>query len=718
MSSPPLPRRASSHAGSSSLPIFVADASPEPRVLGEPLLRAVDSGFLHLERWLRVLVPDRWNPIAQAGAIANVAFIVASATGVLLLVWYVPSVNQAWSSVEAMGKAPLTAGLVRSLHRYSSDGCMLFVLVHALRLFAARRFGGARWLAWVTGISLVGLLWFVGWLGYWLVWDERAHQVAVATARPLDLVPIFAEPLSRSFLIDEAVNSLLFFVVFFLHMLIPLAMGVALWLHITRLNRPRFLTDRPMTAWVVGSMVVLSLAYPATSAPPARMLQPPTDLAGDGWFLLPLTLAERLSGGAIWAATLVGGLVLFSVPWWMARRRAAVVEVDTARCNACRACVVDCPYGAITMVPRKDGRAFPLEPQVDPSRCVGCGICVGACGPGGIGLPEVPVRDARRHVEGWIGQAAEEGEEVSLAVLCAGAAGGGLRVDPASGRCGELPGYRVLAVPCAGWLPPTLVERALRRGAAGVLVVSCPPASGAYREGHASTAQRLAGEGAAESLPASIDPARVRQVALDRTRRGELIRVAREFREEGVRRAEAAGPPPGVPAPGRGAGIRARVAVGAAAISLVSGALVAAGSEVPLPLPGSPGPELVVSFELPGQVAEDCREPDAAESAARPVHMRQAKICERARVPVRLRVTVDGRVVLERSYPPRGIWGDGNSLALEHLPVEPGTRRVEVAIGASPDGATWDHVEERILEFGEEGRRVALFEKGHGFGWH
>ena len=43
--------------------------------------------------------------------------------------------------------------------------------------------------------------------------------------------------MGRSFLTDSSVNSLLFFVVFFIHMLVPLALAFVLWLHITRLAR-------------------------------------------------------------------------------------------------------------------------------------------------------------------------------------------------------------------------------------------------------------------------------------------------------------------------------------------------------------------------------------------------------------------------------------------------------------------------------------------------
>ncbi|MFN7133869.1 MAG: cytochrome b N-terminal domain-containing protein, partial [Myxococcales bacterium] len=193
---------------------------PEPEVLGERALSTLERLVLPLERLSANLLPEPLNPLAHTGALAVLTFLVASVSGVLLLAWYSPSVVHAWSSVAAMAGQPWSAGLVRSLHRYSSDACMLFVLMHALRLLLARRFGGPRTLAWLTGVLLVGSLWLVGWLGYWLVWDERARQVALGTAKMMDLLPVFSEPLSRAFLTDEGVSSLLFFVVFFIHMLL------------------------------------------------------------------------------------------------------------------------------------------------------------------------------------------------------------------------------------------------------------------------------------------------------------------------------------------------------------------------------------------------------------------------------------------------------------------------------------------------------------------
>lgn len=143
-------------------PITLAPpTSLEPGVRADGLLRRGERLFQLLDAALGRFLPVAWNPFLHTGAVAITSLAVATVSGILLLLWYQPSVHGAYASVAAMGEAPLTAGLVRSLHRYSSDAAMLFILVHALRIVFERRFGGARWLAWVTGIAGLGLLWLM-----------------------------------------------------------------------------------------------------------------------------------------------------------------------------------------------------------------------------------------------------------------------------------------------------------------------------------------------------------------------------------------------------------------------------------------------------------------------------------------------------------------------------------------------------------------------------
>lgn len=685
------------------------------------ILQGIERAFLFADGMIERLLPARLNPLAHTGAIATAAFLIAAVTGVLLLPWYKVSAEGAYASVEAMARSPWTAGLLRSLHRFSSDASILFAALHALRLLGARRFGGARAMAWITGIALVAVLWFVGWLGYWLVWDQRAQLVAVGTAKLLDGLPIFAEPLSRSFLTNEGLSSLLFFMVFFFHMLIPLAMGILLWLHINHLSRARFLPSRGIFGWLVGVLVAISLVEPARSALAADLLAPVSALTIDVFYLWPLLLTDRLGGWQLWtiAAALVGGLA--SLPLWLSKGRAQAAEVDTARCNGCTHCYQDCPYDAIRMVPRTDGRGYELQAQVDPSRCVGCGICAGSCDSAGIALPQLPVLDERRRIEGWLEEAAAAGERTHLAFVCASSAGSALRIDPQAATSEHLPGYRILEVPCVGWVQRFTLERALRRGAGGALLVGCGPTEPHFREGTDWTAQRLSGEREPSLRREKVEGERIHFHSFDRTKPGELKVLAAQLvsatgrdTEEG-HGGEGAEPVEGGARQG-GAKLPLRLGAGLVAIGAVFALGIALLADSPYrpPLPTS---QLVVSFKHPGQLIEDCRDLTESEIEKLPPHMRRETICERGRAAVRLRVTVDGALALEQRYEPRGLRGDGNSVALERLELAPGLRQVEVAIGdGAPD--TWSHVERRSVHVHEGSRAVVLFDRVGGFRWH
>src|SRR6185295_6853177 len=125
---------------------------PAPRAEG--LLRRLENGWLYLDQLIHKCIPSSLNPLDQLGAMANTSLIIAVVSGIALLIWYSPSVHHAYESLETIRQSSWLGQLIRSMHRYSSDGCLFFILLHAARIICQRRFTGPRWLAWTTGLAL------------------------------------------------------------------------------------------------------------------------------------------------------------------------------------------------------------------------------------------------------------------------------------------------------------------------------------------------------------------------------------------------------------------------------------------------------------------------------------------------------------------------------------------------------------------------------------
>jgi len=480
----------------------------------------------------------RFNPLYQSGAIVVALYLVLLVTGLWLTVCY--RVGSPWESVARVTGDPWFGNWVRGLHRYASDLAVVATAVHAWRMFAEGRSWGARTLAWVSGAVLLLLLFVCGWTGYVMVWDTFGQHLAREGARMFDALPVLSEPTGRAFTGEQPVPTVFFFINLFAHIGIPLAMGVAFWLHVKRLQRPVLLPPRPLLWGTIAVLATVALAWPLAMAPKADPFVLPDRVPADVFFTFWLPFTRRLGGGTALLLAIAAGLALVSVPLVTARRGKAALPpsaVDEDLCSGCTQCAVDCPYGAITMVERPGSR--PGLASVDPSLCVSCGICSGSCAPMGVGPPGRTGRDQLAAARAFLGRAGRRQGEI-VVIGCQNAAGRW----PATAWAGAVP----YPVTCAGNLHSSVIEVLLRGGCDGVLVVTCPPRDCWHREGPRWLTERVY-HGREAELQERVDRARVRVVHIGA---GEVHRgrdVVTEFVEEIRRladRATAAADPPDV----------------------------------------------------------------------------------------------------------------------------------------------------------------------------
>lgn len=453
-----------------------------------------------LDAWVNRLYGWRFNPLYHSGAIAAVLFLVLLVTGLYLLIFY--RIGAPYDSVARISADPWLGRWIRALHRYASDAAVVAILVHAFRLFAQGRSWGPRALAWVTGVILLFTVLVCGWTGYVMVWDVQAQVLAEAGARLFDVVPLFAEPISRAFVGERPLPGAFFFLNLFLHIALPIGLGLLVWLHVSRVARPGVVPPRGLLWGAVGALTALSVVWPAPMAPPADLLRLPATAPYDVFYAFWVPLARVAPVGVLWGLTLLAWSAVLAVPLWSRpsrERRPVPSVVDARHCTGCEQCSLDCPYDAITMYPRQDGRGG-LVAQVNPSLCVSCGICAASCAPMRVGPAQRTGRDQLAAVRAFVAGLHPGPADVVVVACERGAVGRG-----------SLDGAAVFHVECAGSVHTSVIEYLIRSGAGGVLIASCPPRDCWSREGPKWLEQRLYHDREAE-LKARVDRRRVRLV--------------------------------------------------------------------------------------------------------------------------------------------------------------------------------------------------------------
>ena len=328
-------------------------------------------------RFLRWGFPGTENPMNHLGSLTIFFGWIVLISGLWLLIFFRTSISGAFESLEYLTHEQwYLGGIMRSLHRYASDAMIITIALHIVREFSRNTYRLTRWFSWVAGIPLVWMVFVLGISGYWLVWDELAQYVAITSSELLDAIPIFTSKMAANFLQDSALSNRFFTLMAFLHLIgLPIFLVFGIWLHVFRLTSPRINPPKQLMAGSLLAMLVLSLVFPAVSQDQANLALAPQTIELDWFYLHIYPLVKIWSPGWVWVFLVgISTLIMFA-PWLPPGKAQKAAIVDLDNCNGCQRCADDCPYGAIQVVPRSDGKRYEHEVVVDPGLCTSCGIC-------------------------------------------------------------------------------------------------------------------------------------------------------------------------------------------------------------------------------------------------------------------------------------------------------------------------------------------------------
>jgi ubiquinol-cytochrome c reductase cytochrome b subunit len=163
------------------------DPAPRPN----PRMRVHSNSF-----WYHIrprAVPEEataWYYTLGMGWLSFYFFVLETITGIILMIYYIPSVHQAYDTMlQIMGDVPLGL-LMRNLHRLGGHFMVGVVFVHMIRTYVTASYKAPRQFAWFTGVMLLLATLVLSFSGYLLPWDQLAYWAVTIGSSMADSAPL------------------------------------------------------------------------------------------------------------------------------------------------------------------------------------------------------------------------------------------------------------------------------------------------------------------------------------------------------------------------------------------------------------------------------------------------------------------------------------------------------------------------------------------------
>ena len=131
-----------------------------------------------------------WNTLGSATLFL---FILQAITGIILSVYYTPSPDHAYDSIQYIMNNVTFGWLIRGIHHWGATLMVLLVFIHMIRVFVTASYKYPRELTWLIGVGLLLLTLGMGFTGYLLPWDQKAYWATTVGTSIAGSVPFIGD---------------------------------------------------------------------------------------------------------------------------------------------------------------------------------------------------------------------------------------------------------------------------------------------------------------------------------------------------------------------------------------------------------------------------------------------------------------------------------------------------------------------------------------------
>lgn len=118
-------------------------------------------------------------------------------TGILLTIYYVPTPDHAYDSVQYITTQVPAGWLIRGLHHWGASAMVILVVLHMLRVIYYGSYKFPREVTWTTGVFLLLVVIGFGFTGYLLPWDQKAFWATTVGTLIAGTPPLIGDSILR-----------------------------------------------------------------------------------------------------------------------------------------------------------------------------------------------------------------------------------------------------------------------------------------------------------------------------------------------------------------------------------------------------------------------------------------------------------------------------------------------------------------------------------------
>jgi ubiquinol-cytochrome c reductase cytochrome b subunit len=183
-------------------------------------------------------IPGGASWIYVFGSATLFLFLLQAITGMFLAIYYAPTPDHAYDTVQYIETQVMFGAFVRGLHHWGASAMVVAIGLHMLQVFLYGAYKPPREVMWMVGVVLFLIVMAFAFTGYLLPWDQTAYWATQIGINMVGTIPVVGDFLVRVLRGGETLGALTLSRFFAVHVLfLPALVVTGILLHLFILRR-------------------------------------------------------------------------------------------------------------------------------------------------------------------------------------------------------------------------------------------------------------------------------------------------------------------------------------------------------------------------------------------------------------------------------------------------------------------------------------------------